>query len=152
MWYAAIATVDPSLDGPIYSLFITGVSVALFTPTIVHDLGFSTNNAQLLSVPPFLIAGISTYIVSIWSDRVNLRGPFIVAGAIVSMIGYIIAYTTNKPGPGYTASIIAASGAFPSIAISVAWAGGNAGGNIKRGVVLAIVIGLGNVGGCASLL
>ncbi|KAI9457070.1 major facilitator superfamily domain-containing protein [Lactarius psammicola] len=98
-------------------------------------------------------AGLSTYIISIWSDRVNLRGPFIVTGAMVSMTGYITAYMTNKPGPGYVAAIIAACGAFPGIAISLAWAGGNAGGNVKRGIVLAVVIGLGNTGGvCSSFI
>ncbi|KAN0135408.1 MFS general substrate transporter [Lactarius tabidus] len=134
-------------------VFITGVAVALFTPTIVHDLGFSANNAQLLSIPPFFLGGVSTYIISIWSDSMNLRGPFIAGGALVSMIGYIIAYTTSEPGPGYAAAIIAACGSFPSIAISVAWAGGNAGGNIKRGIVLALVVGLGNVGAiCSSFI
>jgi hypothetical protein len=82
----------------------------------------------------------------------NLRGPFIAGGALVSMIGYIIAYTTSEPGPGYAAAIIAACGSFPSIAISVAWAGGNAGGNIKRGIVLALVVGLGNVGAYVFLV
>lgn len=136
----------------VHSVFITGVAVALFTPTKVHDLGFSANNAQLLSIPPFLLGGISTYVVSVWSDSVNLRGPFIVAGALVSMIGYIIAYTTSEPGPGYAAAIIVACGSLPIITISVVWAGGNAGGNIKRGIVLALVVGLGNVGGCVFLL
>ena len=68
------------------------------------------------------------------------------------MMGYIIAYTTSEPGPGYAAAVIAACGSFPSIAISVAWAGGNAGGNIKRGIVLALVVGLGNVGAYVFLL
>ncbi|KAI9442627.1 MFS general substrate transporter [Lactarius indigo] len=135
------------------SVFITGVAVALFTPTIVNDLGFSATHAQLLSVPPFLLAGISTYIVSIWSDRVNLRGPFIVICAMVSMAGYITAYVTSKPGPGYAAAIIAACGAFPCITITLAWAAGNSGGIVKRGIVLAVVIGLGNVGGvCSSFI
>ena len=64
------------------------------------------------------------------------------------MIGFIVAYTTSRPGPGYAAIVIAASGAYPNIAILLAWAGGNAGGSMKRGVVLALVIGLGNLGGC----
>jgi len=69
------------------------------------------------------------------------------------MIGYIVAYTTSHPGPGYAATVIAASGAYPNIAILLAWAGGNAGGSIKRGVVLALVIGLGNLGGiCSSFI
>ena len=151
MWYAASITLRSPHDSLVHSVFITGVAVALFTPTIVHDLGYSANNAQLLSIPPFFLGGVSTYIVSIWSDRLNLRGPFIAAGALFSMIGYIIAYTTNEPGAGYAAAIIAACGAFPSIAISVAWAGGNAGGNVKRGIVLALVVGMGNAGACVSL-
>ena len=152
MWYATPVTVHSLLDALVHSILVTTISVGLFTPTIIHDLGFSAANAQLLSVPPFLLAGFSTYIVSTWSDRVNLRGPFIVTCALVSIIGYIIAYTTTTPGPRYTAAIIAACGAFPCIPISFAWAGGNAGGNMKRGIVLAVVIGLGNLGGCASLL
>ena len=68
------------------------------------------------------------------------------------MIGYIVAYTTSHPGPGYAATVIAASGAFPNVAIMLAWTGGNAGGNMKRGVALALVIGLGNLGGCVFLL
>ncbi len=147
-----LLTFHSLLDALVHSVFITSVAVSLFTPTIVHDLGFSATNAQLLSVPPFLLAGLSTYIVSAWSDRVNLRGPFLATGAMVSMIGYIIAYTTSKPGPGYTAAIIAACGSFPCIAISLAWAGGNAGGNMKRGIVLAVVGGVGNIGGYAFLL
>jgi hypothetical protein len=129
---------------------IPGVAVSLFTPTIVHDLGFSANKAQLLSAPIFCLGGISTYIVGIWSDSVNLRGPFIAGCALVSMIGYIIAYTTSEPGPGYAAAIIVACGSFPSPIISVAWAGGNAGGSVKRGIVLALVIGLGDLGGICS--
>jgi MFS family permease len=152
MWYAASVIVRSPLDSLIHSVFITGVAIALFTPTIVHDLGYSANNAQLLSIPPFFLAGVSTYIASMWSDRLNLRGPFIAAGSLFSMIGYIIAYTTNSPGAGYAAAIIAACGSFPCIAISVAWAGGNAGGNMKRGIVLALVVGLGSVGGCVFLL
>jgi hypothetical protein len=154
MWYTTPASVSVHslFDALFHSIYITTISVGLFTPTIVNDLGFSAANAQLLSAPPFLLAGISTYIVSTWSDRLHLRGPFIATGALVSMIGYIIAYTTTTAGPRYTAAIISACGAYPCIPVSLAWAGGNAGGNMKRGIVLALVIGLGNLGGCASLL
>jgi len=124
--------------------------VALFTPTIINNLGFSAARAQLLSIPPFVCGCISTVIVGIYSDRMNLRGPFVVLGASVSMIGYILAYATSKPGPGYAAAIIAATGVFPTIAVILAWAGGNAGGDLKRGVVLAMVIGIGNLGGICS--
>ena len=139
------STIPP--DVLVYSIFTTGYTVALFTPTIIRDLGYSAANAQLLSVPPFACAGVSTLILCFFSDRTNMRGPFVVLCATISMIGYIIAYTTSQAGPGYVAIIFAASGAFPSVALLLAWAGGNSGGNMKRGVVLALVIGLGNLGG-----
>ncbi|KAN0135404.1 MFS general substrate transporter [Lactarius tabidus] len=136
-----------------FCIFTTGYTVALFTPTIVHDLGYSSANAQLLSVPPFACAGVSTVIMCFFSDRENLRGPFLVMCSIISMIGYLIAYNTSQPGPGYVATVFAASGAYPNVALLLAWAGGNAGGNMKRGIVLAIVIGLGNLGGiCSSFI
>ena len=125
-----------------------GSTVALFTPTIIRDLGYSAVNAQLLSVPPFACAGVSTMIICFFSDRLHLRGPFVVLGATISMIGYIIAYTTSQPGPGYVAIIFAASGVFPCGPVLLAWAGGNTGGSMKRGIVLALVIGLGNLGAC----
>jgi hypothetical protein len=77
-----------------------------------------------------------------------MRGPFIVLCSTIWMIGYIIVDTTSQPGPGYAAVVIAFSGGFPCVALFLTWAGSNAGGNTKRGVVLGIVIGLGNLGGC----
>jgi hypothetical protein len=63
------------------------------------------------------------------------------------MVGYIILYTQTKPGPAYVGTVLAAMGVFPTIAVDLAWAGGNAGGSMKRGVVIAMVIGIGNLGG-----
>jgi hypothetical protein len=48
---------------------------------------------------------------------------------------------------------MAACGVFPSVAVVIAWAGGSAGGDIKRGVALAMMIGVGNLGGvCSSFI
>ena len=136
----------------ICSVAVPVYSVALFTPTIINDLGFTAAQAQLMSIPPFVCGCISTVVIGIYSDKMNLRGPFVVLGSAVSMIGYIIAYTTSEAGPGYAAAIIAATGVYPTVAINIAWAGGNAGGDMKRGVVLAMIVGIGNLGGYVSLL
>jgi hypothetical protein len=129
------------------SCIIPVYAIAFFTPTIIRNLGFSAAAAQLLSIPPYVCGCILTIVVGIYSDKMNLRGPFIVLGASVAMIGYIIAYVTSKPGPAYAAAIIAASGVYPTVAVFMAWAGGNAGGNMKRGVVLALIAGVPNLGG-----
>lgn len=136
----------------LYSVLIPIYAISLFTPTIINELGYSAANAQLLTVPPFAAGCIFTIAVGIISDKYKLRGPFIIGGAFVSLIGYIVLYTTSKPGPGYAGAVLAAVGVFPTIAVDLAWAGGNAGGDMKRGVVIAMVIGLGNLGGYAFAL
>jgi len=125
-------------------------AVALFLPSVIAGLGFSAANAQLLSVPPFICGCLSTVIMGIYSDKLQMRGPFVVAGAGISLVGYIIAFTTTAPGPGYAAAVIAAMGVYPCIPLIVTWAGGNAGGDMKRGVVIAMVVCTGNLGGIES--
>jgi len=140
-------SIDSQPNRHMYSTVVPVYSIALFMPTIIHALGFSAGGAQLLSVPPFVCAGVIVVLVGIWSDRVNLRGPFVVAGATIAMAGFILAYTTSKPGPGYAATVITASGVYPTAAVILAWSGGNAGGDLKKGVVIAMVVAAGNLGG-----
>ena len=83
----------------------------------------------------------------------NLRGPFIIGGSFVAIIGYIVLYTQSKPGPSYVGTFLAAAGVFPTIAVNLAWAGSMAGGDFRKGVVIAMVIGIGNLGGiCSSFI
>jgi len=138
----------------IYMFFlIAGYSIVLFLPTIIHSLGYSAANAQLLSIPPYVVACIFTILTGYISDKLNLRGPFLVGGAIVAIIGYTILITETRPGVAYVGTIIAAAGIFPTIAVNLAWAGSAAGGDVRKGVTFAMVIGLGNFGGvCSSFI
>ncbi|KAI5831300.1 MFS general substrate transporter [Schizophyllum commune Tattone D] len=130
---------------------ITVYAISLFLPTIIAELGYANAEAQLLTIPPFVLG--ATIIVGFVSDRMNLRGPFIIGGSFVAIIGYIVLYTQSKPGPSYVGTFLAAAGVFPTIAVNLAWAGSMAGGDIRKGVVIAMVIGIGNLGGiCSSFI
>ncbi|KAL1661826.1 major facilitator superfamily domain-containing protein [Schizophyllum commune] len=119
---------------------ITVYAISLFLPTIIAELGYANAEAQLLTIPPFVLG--ATIIVGFVSDRMNLRGPFIIGGSFVAIIGYIILYTQSKPGPSYVGTFLAAAGVFPTIAV-----------NLAKGVVIAMVIGIGNLGGiCSSFI
>lgn len=71
--------------------------------------------------------------VGIYSDKLNLRGPFVIAGCIVSLIGYAVLYTQTKPGAAYAGAVLAAVGVYPTIAVDLAWAGSAAGGDTRKG-------------------
>lgn len=132
---------------------ITVYAISLFLPTIIAALGYANAQAQLLTIPPFVCGCIATIIVGFLSDRYNLRGPFIIGGSFVALLGYIVLYTQTEPGPSYVGTFLAAAGVFPTIAVNLAWAGSMAGGDIRKGVVIAMVIGVGNLGGiCSSFI
>ncbi|KAI0776578.1 MFS general substrate transporter [Trametes elegans] len=130
-----------------FFVLIPSYALALFLPTIIAGLGFSSSHAQLLSVPPNAAGCVVTITFGILSDRFRARGPFIVISASLALIGYVILYATSSPHAGYAGTIVAASGLFPSVAVMLAWGGGNVGGEVKRAVVIAMLIGFGNLGG-----
>ena len=129
------------------SLLTPVYAIALFTPTIINELGFSASNAELLSAPPFIVGCVCTIFVGICSDMHKMRGPYVIGGAFVSLIGYIVLYTQTSPGASYVGAVIAATGVYPTIAVGITWAGSNAGGSTKRGIVFAMVNGFANLGG-----
>lgn len=43
-------------------LNIALASFAIFIPTIIRDMGFSSLNSQLLSIPPYVIAGSLVFV------------------------------------------------------------------------------------------
>ncbi|KIK02708.1 hypothetical protein K443DRAFT_96457 [Laccaria amethystina LaAM-08-1] len=135
-------------------LLIPIYAISLFLPTIINKLGFSSANAQLLTVPPFFAGCVSVIAVGIYSDKFNLRGPFIVVGAFVSLIGFIILYTQSSPGVSYFGTFLAAIGVFPTIPVDLAWVGSAAGGDVRKvGVSIALVIGVSSFGGiCSSFI
>ncbi|KAG9310786.1 hypothetical protein JVU11DRAFT_8635 [Chiua virens] len=118
------------------SFLIPTFALALFIPTIINELGFTATKAQLLSVPPFTASTISMFLFGIYSDRQQLRGPYVIAGDFVSLV-----------------PVLAVMGAYSAISPALAWIGSNAGGDIKCGVSIAAVIGFATLGGiCSSFI
>ncbi|KAH8832715.1 major facilitator superfamily domain-containing protein [Flagelloscypha sp. PMI_526] len=132
-------------------LLIPVYAIALFLPSIVNQLGYSAAKAQLLTIPPFVAGCLMTILIGFLSDKFKLRGPFIVGMASISLIGYIVLYTQPKhAGASYAGAFLCAVGVYPTIAVDLAWAGSAAGGDMDRGVLIAMVIGMGNLGGICS--
>lgn len=130
-----------TLSLPLYTL-------SLFLPTIIKELGYTAAQAQLMSVPPYVVATFLTVTVAIFSERTGRRAPFIIGSASVAIIGYIILFSApgNKPGVSYTGTIFAAAGIYPATAIVLAWPANNVSGQTKRATANAMQISIGNLG------
>jgi MFS family permease len=95
-----------SIITPIYSF-------SLFLPTIIKSLGYTSIKAQLFTVPPNLLAFFSVLLAGHFSDRYRMRGPFMLAGCVLAICGYIMLIASELPGVRYGGTFLVAAGIFP---------------------------------------
>jgi cyanate permease len=93
---------------PIYSF-------ALFLPTIIKNMGYSANQAQLMSVPPYVIACFFTIFASWLADRVKQRGVFMLGFQLVAILGFSLLVGSSKASIQYVGTVFAAIGMLPWI-------------------------------------
>ncbi|KAH9889737.1 major facilitator superfamily domain-containing protein [Xylariomycetidae sp. FL2044] len=128
---------------PLYTL-------SLFLPTIISNLGYTAATAQLLTVPPYAFAFITTVTVAVVSERLGRRAIFIGGSAIFAAIGYCILLGNTdpreRPGVSYVGVFFAAGGIYPATALVLSWPAINVSGQTKRAVANAMQISIGNLG------
>ncbi|OJI91153.1 hypothetical protein ASPTUDRAFT_186927 [Aspergillus tubingensis CBS 134.48] len=128
-----------TLSLPLYTL-------SLFMPTIISALGYTSAQAQLLTVPPYAVAFVLTITVAILSERTHRRAPFILGSSALACLGYILLLTDHRPGVSYLGTFFAAAGIYPAVAIVLSWPANNVSGQTKRCIANAMQISIGNLG------
>jgi hypothetical protein len=123
---------------------------SLFLPTILGGMGYSGTRAQLLSVPPYAVAAVCTISVGFLADRTKWRGYCNMATVTIGIIGFIMLIATENPTVQYAGTFLGAAGIYPTIPNSLSWAANNCEGNLKRGLVIGMVVGWGNLNGVVS--
>ncbi|KAG9318159.1 major facilitator superfamily domain-containing protein [Chiua virens] len=77
--------------------FLSGTTVfgmGFFEPSIVASLGYSGNEAQLMSVPPYAITFVFCVISAVISDRYHCRGYNAIFFALLQTVGFAMFYGT----------------------------------------------------------
>lgn len=124
--------------------------LTLLKPTIIRDLGYTAAVAQLLTIPPYAFAFMSTLSIAIISEKLGQRALFIGGSALFASIGYIILLAntdpTSRPGLSYAGTFFAAGGIYPATALVLSWPAINVSGQTKRAVGNAMQITIGNLG------
>lgn len=137
------AVIYMGCDGALYAF-------SLFLPTIIANLGYSSTKAQLLSVPPYAVAACMTVAIGFFADRTGFRGYSNMIMALIGVAGFSMLVSTGNPHIQYAGTFLGAVGIYPCIANTITWTANNTEGVYKRGIVLGIVIGWGNLNGIVS--
>jgi hypothetical protein len=168
---AAPMIIYSGCDGCLYAF-------ALFVPTIINEMGYSSAQAQLLSAAPYAVAAIFTVFISYVADRTRQRGLCNIFVSAFGIVGFVMLISVKSPGVRYAGTFLGAMGIYPAISNTITWASNNTEGmnarscapfsdifallkaaltNLhirtgvyKRGFTLGLVIGYGNIQGVVS--
>lgn len=125
-------------------------SFSLFLPTILAGMGYAGTRAQLLSVPPYACAAVCTVAVGFIADNTKWRGYMNIGTVSVGIVGFIMLLSTTDTNVQYAGTYLGAIGIYPTISNTISWVANNTEGNLKRGVVIGMVVGWGNLNGVVS--
>ncbi|KAI1288624.1 major facilitator superfamily transporter [Xylaria venustula] len=121
-------------------------------PAIITSMGFTSSNAQLLTVPPYAAGAISAYAISVFADKFHWRMPFIVGPQTAVIVGFVILFVKaadikNNIALCYFAVVLVCAGLYPIFPGINAWNIANSAPAAKRAVSIAYLVAAGNIGG-----
>ncbi|KAH7145986.1 major facilitator superfamily transporter [Dactylonectria macrodidyma] len=94
------------------SIYTPLYSYSLFLPTIVRTLGYSNETAQLMTVPPYVVACVVCVAGGYVADRHGQRRMYIISFGIVSFVMLIATHNNTVKYVGY---FLATASIFPNI-------------------------------------
>ncbi|KAF1837695.1 MFS general substrate transporter [Decorospora gaudefroyi] len=119
-------------------------------PSVITGLGYTSANAQLLTIPIYVFAAIVTLGFAWASDLTRMRSPYIIGGYSIAICGFIAQLAIPKPDyPGITYGFLfpVAAGLYCPFTCLVSWIGNSLAPSSKRAVGMALLISVGNMGG-----
>ncbi|KAG2064295.1 MFS general substrate transporter [Suillus decipiens] len=122
-------------------------SLSAFLPTIIGTMGHENAMAQLMTVPPYAMAGFVLMATSYSSDRLQIRGPLLVCTSGIGGLGYMILLgATRQQDVRYAATFLITSGTYSSIGLMTAWFSHNLGSETKRAAGIPLYGAIGQIG------
>ncbi|KAH8666868.1 major facilitator superfamily transporter [Xylariales sp. PMI_506] len=137
LWYVLICNICASVPNQAFSVFL---------PLVVQGLGYSSVQANLMAVPPYVCGAVGLYMFAYSSDRRKERGYHIVAGISIGLVGLVVLVLIDSSQGKYAGLCIFLFGSYISAPLTVAWLSGNTPEPGKRSLVLG-VNGFGNIAG-----
>ncbi|KAG8755361.1 hypothetical protein FRC14_004120 [Serendipita sp. 396] len=132
---------------------LTNISIqgmVLFMPSLIAGMGYSEIEAQLLTVPPYILACIWSITLAYMCQRSSRRGIWVLLSAPICIIGSSMLIGSPKRSVEYGGIFLLAMGAFPLGPIFLTWANNNSAPYTTRAVSSAMVVAIGSLGPIVS--
>ncbi|KAJ5757390.1 high-affinity nicotinic acid transporter [Penicillium nucicola] len=120
-----------------------------FLPKIVSGLGYSGVEANLMTIPIYMVGLVFFLCIAYFSDRVGLRAPFLSIAIICLIIGYSILISVESLKVRFFACFVIALGIYPTTGLSIMWLQDNTARHFKRATMVGMTLCFGNTAGVA---
>ncbi|KAF4631360.1 hypothetical protein G7Y89_g6774 [Cudoniella acicularis] len=125
-------------------------SVSSFQPTILKNIGWTSSEAQIHTIPVYMTALVFNITFAFLSFHFKLRSPFIILGAAIGLVGWILELTSipyispttgfGVAGQRYAGMFLIAIGGAVQSPILVVWLANNMRGRKERIVSLGVLL------------
>lgn len=125
-----------------FSTFVTAI--------LKMGLGYSSMEAQYMSVPVYILAGIVFLISAFLSDKFKLRGPIFFCYNILGIVGYILLLSVHNDAVKYFACYLITFSLYTGTGLNISWLTNNMAPHYKRATALGLNQTLGNLSGAVA--
>lgn len=148
-----IACQDPKvyLSGAIQFLqdiLLYGFST--FLPSIVKSMGYTTLQAQYLTVPVYITGGLAFVFFAWISDRLRLRSPFILLANTFGIVGYILILSPTSDAVKFFGTFLCAIAVYNGPGINLVWLNVNIAPQYRRATAVGLQQTIANTAGIVA--
>ncbi|KAM0476789.1 hypothetical protein ACHAPX_006214 [Trichoderma viride] len=148
-----IALKDPKLyiSGAIQfcqDILLYGFST--FLPSILVNMGYTSIQAQYLSIPVFLFGGICFIAFAYVSDRTCIRGPLLFLANIPGIVGYILILCPTPNGVKFFGTFLCAIAVYNGPGLNMTWLNVNFAPHYRRATAIGVQQSIGNTAGIVA--
>lgn len=121
-----------------------------FLPSIIKSMGYSSLQAQYLTIPVYVLGGLSFLALAFVSDRLTIRGPFVAFANIFGIIGYILILCDTPNGVKYFATFLCAIAVYNGPGLNLTWLNVNVAPHYRRATAVGFQQTIGNSAGIVA--
>ncbi|KAK6008156.1 hypothetical protein QM012_000059 [Aureobasidium pullulans] len=151
--HVRVAFTDPIIYIASASFFSASIALfgfGTFLPTIIKGLGYTSLQANYLTIPVYVFATLTLVTATFTSDRIKKRAAVLAVLPIAPIIGYIIACGTANHAAGYFAMFLCGGGIYSYNCLILTWISTNIAPDYKRSMAMPFFVSLANVSGVVS--
>nr|POE94507.1 putative transporter [Quercus suber] len=121
-----------------------------FLPSIIKSMGYSTLQAQYLTIPVYVTGGLAFVLIAWISDRLSVRGPFLWLANSFGIVGYTLILCPTSHGVKYLGTFLCAIAVYSGPGINLAWLNVNMAPHYRRATAVGLQQTIGNTAGIVA--